>query len=136
MLEGKINAAMKLLDHQGGSGVLPILESTINELRRKHPAVSEADPSMLIDGKPSFVDQVMLENITASTIANAALGTRGWSGPSGLDADGWRRILMSKNFGTAGHSLRSALASFARKISTTETDVLVSYGRTYTNLEA
>ena len=54
VLEGKINAAMKLLDHQGGSGVLPLSESTINELKRKHPAVSEADPSMLIDGKPQL----------------------------------------------------------------------------------
>ena len=35
-----------------------------------------------------------------------------------------------------GHSLRSALASFARKISTTETEVLVSNGTTYTNFEA
>ena len=43
---------------------------------------------------------------------------------------------MSKNFGTAGHSLRSALANLARKISTTETEVLVSNGTTYTNLEA
>ena len=43
---------------------------------------------------------------------------------------------MSKNFGIAGHSLRSALANFARKISTTETEVLVSNGTTYTNLEA
>ena len=33
VLEGKINAAMKLLDHQGGSGVLPLSESTINELK-------------------------------------------------------------------------------------------------------
>ena len=136
VLEGKINAAMKLLDHQGGSGVLPLSESTINELKRKHPAASEADPSLLIDGEPPFVDPVMFENITESTIANAALRTRGSSGPSGLDADGWRRILMSKNFGTAGHSLRSALANFARKISTTETEVLVSNGTTYANLEA
>ena len=71
--------------------------------------------------------------ITESTIANAALRTRGSSGPSGLDADGWRRILVSKNFETAGHSLRSALANFARKDSTTETEVLVSNGTTYTN---
>ena len=97
---------------------------------------SEADPSLLIDGEPPFVDPVMFENITESTIANAALRTRGSNGSSGLDADSWRRILVSKNFGTADHSLRSALANFARKISTTETEVLVSNGTTYTNLEA
>ena len=41
-----------------------------------------------------------------------------------------------QNFGTACHSLRSALANFARKISTIETEVLVSNGTTYTNLKA
>ena len=91
---------------------------------------------MLIDGKPRTVDPVMLQNITESTIANTALRTKGSNSPSGLDADGWRRILVSKNFGIAGHSLRSALASFERRISTTETEVLVSNGTTYTNLEA
>ena len=96
VLEGKINAAMKLLDHQGGSGVLPLSERTINELKRKHPAASEADPSLLVDGEPPFVDPVMFENIAESTIANAALRTRGSSGPSGLDADGWRRILVKR----------------------------------------
>ena len=43
---------------------------------------------------------------------------------------------MSKNFGAAGHNLRSALATFAQAISTIETEVLVENGRTYTNLEA
>lgn len=136
VLEGKINAAMKLLDHQGGSGVLPLSQSTIDELKRKHPEASEADPSMLLDGEPPFVDPVMFQNIDESTIMSAALRTRGSSGPSGLDADGWRRILVSKNFGTAAHNLRSALANFARKISTTEIEVLVSNGTACTNLEA
>ena len=45
---------------------------------------------------------------------------------------------MSKNFGAAVCHLRGALATFARKISTIETEVRVENGRTYmyTNLEA
>ena len=89
-----------------------------------------------MDGQPPFVDPVMFESITESTIANSALRTKGSSGPSGLDADGWRRILVSKNFGAAGHKLRAALAKFARKISTVETEVAVEDGRSDTNLEA
>ena len=58
----------------------------------------------------------MFQNMTESTIANTALLTRGSSGPSGLDADGWRRILVLKNFGAAGHNLRSALATFAKRL--------------------
>ena len=29
----------------------------------------------------------------------AALHTKGAAGPSGLNADGWRRILVSRNYG-------------------------------------
>ena len=130
MLEGKINAAMKLLDQQISKGVLPLSQSTIDELIQKHPEASEADPSLLMDGQPPFVDPVMFESITESTIANSALRTKGSSGPSGLDVDGWTQILVSKNFGAAG------LAKFARKISTVETEVAVKNDRSYTNLEA
>ena len=136
VLEGKINAAMELLDQQSIRGVLPLPQSTINELKWKHAEASQAHPSLLIDGQPPFVDPIMFQNITESTIANAALRTRGSGGPSGLDADGWRRILVSKNFGVVGQNLRSALVIFVRKISTIETEVLVENGRTYTNLEA
>ena len=69
------------------------------------------------------VDLVMFQNISESTIANAILKTRRSNGPFGLDAEGWRRILVSKNFGAASHNLRHALAIFARKFSSTETKV-------------
>ena len=78
----------------------------------------------------------MFQNIKEPTIISVALRTRGSSGPSGLDADGWRRILVSKNFGSTGKNLRSAIATFARKISTVEVEVHVKDGRSYSNLEA
>ena len=49
---------------------------------------------------------------------------------------GWvEENLGVKEFGAAGHNLRGALTTFARKISTIETDVLVENGRIYTKLE-
>lgn len=69
------------------------------------------------------VDLVMFQNISESTIANAILKTRRSNGPFALDAEGWRRILVSKNFGAAGHNLRDALPILARKFSCTETKV-------------
>lgn len=65
----------------------------------------------------------------------SALWTRGSSGLSGLDADGWREILVSKNFRNAGQNLRCASAIFAQKLSTVETEVKAE-NRRYTNLEA
>ena len=44
----------------------------------------------------------------------AALKTRGSAGPSGLDADGWRRILVSKYFGSAGNDLRTSIARMTK----------------------
>jgi hypothetical protein len=136
VLEGKINAAMKLLDKENSKGVLPLSQSTIEELRRKHPDATEAETSELMDGSLPFVDPVMFQNITESTIMDAALRTKGSSGPSGLDADGWRRILVSKNFATAGKNLRCALATFAQKVSTVEIEATVEENKIYTNLEA
>ena len=68
MFEGNVKAAMKLLDEQDSAGVLTLSQSTINELKRKHPEANEADPSVLIDGQMPFVDPVMFHNITESTI--------------------------------------------------------------------
>ena len=101
MFEGKVNAAMKLLD-QHDTGVVTLSQRPINELKRKHPNANDADPSILMDGPLPFVDPVMFQNITESTIMKSVLRTRGSSGPSGLDADGWRRIFVSKNFGNVG----------------------------------
>ena len=84
----------------------------------------------------AFVDTVMFHNITESTILKSALHTKGSGGPSGLGADGWRRILVSKNFGHVEKDLRCALATSARNVSTIEIEVKVEDERSYTSLEA
>ena len=83
-----------------------------------------------------FVDAVMFHNITESTILKSALRTKVSGGPSGLDADGWRRILVSKNFGSVEKDLRCALAMFVQSASTVEIEVKVEDERSYTSLEA
>ncbi|CAB4020227.1 Hypothetical predicted protein, partial [Paramuricea clavata] len=76
--EGKINAAIKLLDQHDSSGVVTLSQSTINELKGKHPNANDADPSILMDGPLPLVDPVMFQNITESTtIMKSTLRTRG-----------------------------------------------------------
>ena len=41
--------------------------------------------------------------------------TRAGAGPSGLDADGWRRILMEKEFGNSSIDLCTAIAEVIKK---------------------
>ena len=43
---------------------------------------------------------------------------RGGSGPSGMDADGWRHILPSKNFGDAPNDLCKTIANVIKKLCT------------------
>ena len=45
----------------------------------------------------------------------AALKTKGGSGPSGLDADGWRKILVSRSFGTINADLGRAFPNVIKK---------------------
>ena len=44
--------------------------------------------------------------------------TKGAAGPSGLDALGWRHILVSKNYSYTGKELRESIASMARNLAT------------------
>jgi hypothetical protein len=69
-------------------------------------------------GEIPFVDPVMFSAIDESTISRAALHAKGAAGPSGFDADGWRRILVSKNFGSAWTELRPSLALMAHILCT------------------
>ena len=89
MLEGKVNAAMKLLDETNLGGVLSLSNEALEELWKKHPASQPADESTLIGGKVPFVDPAIFANIDEASIARAAMNTKGAAGPSGLDALGW-----------------------------------------------
>ena len=51
-------------------------------------------------------------------IRKAAVRTKGGSGASGMDADGWRRILASNDLGTSGSDLRIAFANVVQKMCT------------------
>ena len=42
-------------------------------------------------------------------------GSKGGSGPSGLDANGWKRIFISNSFDTAASDLRKSIAGFIKK---------------------
>ena len=80
-----------------------------------HPSAEPANESVLLQGEEPYFDPVIFTNINEKSIAKAALKTRG---PSGLDADGWKRIFVSKNFGTVGKDLRTALAKMTQILCT------------------
>ena len=51
-------------------------------------------------------------------VNEAALKTKGGSGPSRLDTDGWRKILVSMSYGRINADLRRAFVNVIKKICT------------------
>ena len=120
MMEGKVHAALRLLDKRAADGVINMTEEVFRELQKLHPDGKEAKDEILLTGEVPFFDPVIFSNIDESSIASAAIRTRGAAGPSGMDADQWRRILISKNYGAVGKDLREAIAKMTQKLCTLE----------------
>ena len=88
----------------------------MNFLRLKHPDPKDAHESVMLSDVPERIHPV----IYAEMIKKAAMKTRGGSGPSGLDANGGKRILLSKNFGESSSDLCQTLAKVTQKLCTEE----------------
>ena len=69
-------------------------------------------------GEKASVHPAVFEDIDKKMVKEAALKTKGGSGPSGLDAHGRRRILVFKSSGMINADLRRAFANVIKKICT------------------
>jgi len=116
MQKGNVNGALKLLSNNMNNGVLPLNDETLNQLKMKHPDSQEVSNDVLLNGPIKDVHPIVYESIDEEKVLKAAMTTRGGSGPSGLDAEGWRRILTSNSFGTSSSDLRKAIAEFIKKL--------------------
>ncbi len=134
MMQGKVKAALRLLSDEGKGAPLS-LETQIttqehhpattvrNELLKKHPPGQPAHPNALLHPDPTTplsIHPVIFDCLDGAAIRSAALHTNGSAGPSGIDANGWRRLCTS--FQTASTDLCSSIASVARKLCTTYVD--------------
>lgn len=95
---------------------MALTDEVRSALRALHPEAEPVDLEALLKGTPPTTNPVVFESITSDSIRFAALRTSGGSGPSGRNAEHWKRILVSHK----GHSarLRDALAAFARRLCT------------------
>ena len=67
-----------------------------------------------------MVDKVIYDDISAELIRKSAVRTKGASGPSGLDADFWRKIIGGSVFGTTSDYLCHAIALMTRQLRSEE----------------
>eukprot|EP00794_Sanderia_malayensis_P006488 gene6488-7231_t len=87
-------------------------------LLEKHPVGAEATEDTLLLGPEPVVEPIIFDVTNEEMLLKAAQMTRGGSGPSGIDADDWCKILSSRDFGDAGNDLRSAIAAVTRSLCT------------------
>jgi hypothetical protein len=122
MFEGKTNSALRFLSDQSRSGVLSLTPESRQALLDKHPQRESEDPSILLAGPLQYPDPIIFAALTSDTIRKSVLSTQGSAGPSGGDADHWKRMCLS--FKTSSGNLCDSLAMMARRLCTTFVDPL------------
>ena len=123
---GKLDSALRQLS-DGPSGGIHHLDDVIGDasvrdiLKDKHPQAEPLHLDAVIPGQaPAPPHPVLFESLTREVVRWAALRTQGAGGPSGVDADTWRRMCTS--FGECSDELCDALAKCARRLATTYVD--------------
>ena len=85
-------------------------------LRSKHPCGKPVQENSLLHGPIDSIDPVIFDAIDGTSIHAAALRISGAAGPSGLDANGWKRLCVS--FHVASKDLCDSMAAVARRLCT------------------
>ena len=121
MEEGRVSAALRCVGSQE-SNLLQVNEQVVSDLKSKHPEPEEAQLGSVIQGPlpRKLVEEVTFEGINEHSIYSAAKKVGGAGGPSGGDAELWKRLLCSKQFKKKPAELCTALAITARKLNTTK----------------
>ena len=83
------------------NGILSLSNKTRDLLKQKHPDSEESSPETLLQGLFRPLHPMTYDDINQFLVVRAAILTKGGSGPKGLDFDGWKRILTSRQFGNS-----------------------------------
>ena len=118
VLEGQINSTLQYLSEQDSGGILPPTDDVMIQLQDKHPSAQKAQLGSLVFGQIEDILHVIYHQINGKMIKEAALKTKGSGGPSGIDANGFRRMLASKSFKKSSASLCDAIAMLAKRLCT------------------
>ena len=89
MQKGNISAALNLLTNNMDHDILPLDQKTISQLVLNHPQKSCTLDDILINGPQEKVHLVRFESINEELERGADIKTKGGSGSSEMDADGW-----------------------------------------------
>ena len=104
------------------NGVLKIDDDILTGLKSKHPPAAEVKQDSLSFGPINELSHCYFYEISKIMTAKATSLTKGAGGPSHLDADQFRHMLLSKKFKTESKELREQIAVLARTIASTLVD--------------
>ena len=90
MLQGKVNAALRLLSESSNNGVLPINDENKAKLIEKHPQESLVFKDSLLYGPIEDVRKCYFDELNDVLIDKAIRYTKGSAGPSNIDCDFFR----------------------------------------------
>ena len=79
----------------------------------KHPE-AHAHYEAILQGPKKQIHNIVYEGVDKDLVKKTAIKTKRGCGPSGLDADNWRRILVSNQFGSSPLELRTSIANFVK----------------------
>ena len=120
MRKANINSAMKLLADNIQNGILPLNDQTLYQIKQKYPHGKDAYPEVLLPDLPEEIHAIKFHSSDAESVKKAILKTKDAAGSSGLDADGWKRILTSNQFGNSSNDLYKTFTEVIKKLCTTE----------------
>ena len=122
MCKGKTQAPLKMLSKDYENGVLKIDDDILTEIKSKHPPAAEVKQDSLLFGPINELSHCYFYEIDKIMTAKATSLTKGAGGPSHLDADQFRHMLLSKKFKTEAKELRQQIAVLARTLASTSVD--------------
>ena len=85
---------------------------TLQSRSLEHPEVQQAHHEAILQSPKRQMNSIAYEDIDEDLVMKAAIKTRGGCGPSGLEADNRRRILLFNHFGFSPSDPRKSIANF------------------------
>ena len=77
VLQGKLTAAMKLLDNESSSGLLDLSPDVLQGLQDKHPQAADIAEESLLHGPIDYIPPNVYDLIDQESIYNSASKTKG-----------------------------------------------------------
>ena len=90
----------------------------------KHPEAQQAKLGSVLFGPVEGVLAILYQQINGVMVREAALRTKGSCGPSGMDANGFKRMLAYESFKKSSMNLCDSLATLERRLSAEFVDPL------------